>query len=72
MIGTCGKCGKPVLWTIAGNLDMLPRSYNTRFFNGIYCLVLTVDDDALRDQMTNGRGITDSGWIRVLLDIMSI
>ena len=42
---------------------MLPRSYNTRFFNGIYCLVLTVDDDALRDRMTNGRGITDSGWI---------
>lgn len=57
------QSGKPVLWTMAGNLDMLPRSYNTRFFDGIYCLVLTVDDDALRDRMTNGRGITDSCWI---------
>lgn len=57
------QSGKPVLWTMAGNLDMIPKSYNTRFFSGIYCLVLTVDDDALRDQMTNGRGITDSGWI---------
>ena len=57
------QSGKPVLWTVAGNLDMLPRSYNTRFFSGIYCLVLTVDDDALRARMTNGRGITDSGWI---------
>jgi hypothetical protein len=57
------QSGKPVLWTMAGNLDMLPKSYNTRFFDGIYCLVLTVDEDALRDRMINGRGITDSGWI---------
>jgi hypothetical protein len=57
------QSGKPVFWTMAGNLDMLPKSYNTRFFDGIYCLVLTVDEDALRDRMINGRGITDSGWI---------
>jgi hypothetical protein len=57
------QSGKPVLWTMAGNLDMLTKSYNTRFFDGIYCLVLTVDEDALRDRMINGRGITDSGWI---------
>jgi hypothetical protein len=57
------QSGKPVLWTMAGNLDMLPKSYNTRFFDGIYCLVLTVDEEALRDRMINGRGITDSGWI---------
>jgi hypothetical protein len=57
------QSGKPVLWTMAGNLDMLTKSYNTRFFDGIYCLVLTVDEEALRDRMINGRGITDSGWI---------
>lgn len=57
------QSGKPVLWTMAGNLDMIPKSYNTRFFDGIYCLVLTVEEDALRERMTVGRGITDSGWI---------
>lgn len=57
------QCGKPVLWTMAGNLDMLPKSYNTRFFSGIHALILTVDENALRKRMTEGRGITDSGWI---------
>lgn len=57
------QSGKPVLWTMAGNLDMIPTSYNTRFFSGIHTLVLTVDEKDLRHRMWVGRGITDSGWI---------
>lgn len=57
------QSGKPVLWTMAGNLDMLPDSYNTRFFSGIRCLVLTTDEDSLVKRMKEGRGITDKSWI---------
>lgn len=57
------QSGKAVLWTMAGNLDMLPTSYNTRFFSGIHTLVLTVDENALRKRMKEGRGITDEAWI---------
>ena len=42
---------------------MIPQSYNTRFFSGIHCLVLTVDEKDLRYRMSVGRGITDNGWI---------
>lgn len=57
------QSGKPVLWTIAGNLDMLHESYNSRFFSDIYCLALVADESEIRDRMTKGRGITDQGWI---------
>ena len=57
------QCGKPVLWTIAGNLDMIPLSYNAQFFSGIHCLVLVTDENSLRDRMINGRGIADHNWI---------
>ena len=57
------QSGKAVMWTMAGNLDMLKGSYHANFFDGIRCLVLTVDEDALRYRMTHGRGITDNGWI---------
>ena len=57
------QCGKPVLWTVAGNLDMIPHSYNAQFFSGIHCLVLVTDEGSLRERMTVGRGITDKSWI---------
>ena len=57
------QCGKPVLWTVAGNLDMIPSSYNAQFFSGIHCLVLVTDENSLRDRMINGRGIADHNWI---------
>lgn len=57
------QCGKPVLWTIAGNLDMLSASYNSRFFDEIYCLALVADTETLRKRMVDGRGITDIDWI---------
>ncbi len=34
------QCGKPVLWTMAGNLDKLKKAWNQRFFPEIYCLAL--------------------------------
>lgn len=57
------QSGKPVLWTVAGNLDMLPESYNSVFFDGIYCLALVADEATLREHMCVGRGITDKNWI---------
>ena len=54
---------KAVLWTMAGNLDMLPQSYNAQFFSAIRCLVLVADDETVKDHMINGRGITDASWI---------
>lgn len=54
---------KAVLWTMAGNLDMLPQSYNAQFFSAIRCLVLVADDETVKDHMINGRGITDVSWI---------
>lgn len=58
------QSGKPVLWTMAGNLDKLYQTYNCRFFSAIYCLALTCGESTLRERMTQGRGITDEGWIQ--------
>ena len=57
------QSGTPVLWTVAGNLDMIPEAYNSRFFSGIYCLALVASEESIRERMTKGRGITDQGWI---------
>lgn len=62
------QSGKPVLWTMAGNLDKLYQTYNCRFFSAIYCLALTCGESALRERMTKGRGITDEGWIQSSVD----
>ena len=59
---------KPVLWTMAGCLDKLHRTYNCRFFSQIYCLALTCEESALRRRMTEGRGITDEGWLQSSAD----
>lgn len=62
------QSGKPVLWTMAGNLDKLHHTYYRRFFSEIYCLALVCDEDALRQRMHEGRGITDEGWIQGSVD----
>ncbi|WP_310604233.1 hypothetical protein [Anaerosporobacter sp.] len=62
------QSGKPVLWTMAGNLDKLKHTYNSRFFSDIHCLALVCDEDALRSRMTEGRGIVDEGWIKSSID----
>lgn len=62
------QAGKPVLWTMAGNLDKLPHSYGTQFFSEIKVLALTVEENLLRHRMTVGRGIHDEGWIQSSVD----
>ena len=57
------QSGKPVLWTMAGNLDKLKRAWNERFFTDIHCLALVCGEEELRRRMTEGRGISDGGWI---------
>lgn len=62
------QSGKPVLWTMAGCLDRLPKAYNSRYFSKINCLALVCDDDALKKRMQEGRGITDENWINSSCD----
>lgn len=57
------QCGKPVICTMAGNIDKLPHTYHSRFFNKIYVLALVCGEQSLRKRMTEGRKITDEGWI---------
>ena len=58
------QTGKTVLWTMAGNLDKLNHVYNRRFIGEIYCLALVCEEEELRRRMTEGRKITDEGWIQ--------
>lgn len=62
------QSGQPVLWTMAGCLDKLNKTYNRRFFSDIYCLALVCDENELRRRMTEGRGITDENWINSSVD----
>lgn len=62
------QSGKTVLWTMAGNLDKLNGVYNRRFIGNIYCLALVCDEVELRRRMTEGRRITDEGWIQSSVD----
>lgn len=60
--------GKPLMWTMAGALEQLEKSYNRRFFSNIYFLCLVCSDDELVVRMRNGRGITNEQWIQGSLD----
>lgn len=58
------QSGKPVLWTMAGCIDRLPKAYNVRYFREIKCLALVCEDEALKKRMQEGRGITDENWLK--------
>lgn len=58
------QSGQPVLWAMAGNLDKLNCVYNRRFISNIHCMALVCDENALRQRMIKGRGITDEKWIQ--------
>ena len=58
------QSGKPVLWTMAGNLDKVNTAYHRRFFSNVYCLALVCEENELRKRMMEGRGITEEGWIK--------
>ncbi len=55
--------GRAAVWTMAGNIDKLKRTYSCRFFRDIKVLALTCTREELRRRMTEGRGITDEGWL---------
>lgn len=58
------QSGRPVLWTMAGNLDKVHQVYCRRFFPDIKVLALTCEEELLRKRMKEGRGITDENWIQ--------
>ncbi len=62
------QSGRPVLWTMAGNLDKLHQVYCRRFFPDVKCLALTCEEELLRKRMREGRGITDENWIQSSVD----
>lgn len=62
------QSGRPVLWTMAGNLDKLHKVYCRRFFSDVKCLALTCKEELLRKRMSEGRGITNEGWIQSSVD----
>ena len=62
------QCQKPVVWAMAGNIDKLPKTYHSRFFSDIYVLALICSEQELRKRMTEGRKITDEGWIQSSVD----
>ena len=55
--------GYPVLWTRAGGIDRLKKTYHSRFFSDIKCLALTCDTDELKRRMMEGRNITSEEWL---------
>lgn len=65
------QCGKPVVWTMAGNIDKLSHTYHCRFFSEIYVLALVCGEESLRRRMTEGRRITDERWINSSLEYNS-
>jgi len=55
--------GRPILWTLAGGLDRLHEAYHRQFFSAVHCLALTCAPEELHRRMTEGRGISDQGWL---------
>ncbi len=62
------QSGVTILWTSAGCLDKLVGTYNRQFFSAIHVLALTCEPGELRRRMTQGRGITDEGWLKSSAD----
>lgn len=56
--------GKPLLWTMAGALEMLDQTYNRRFFSEIYYLALVCEEKELVRRMREGRKIDNEDWIQ--------
>ncbi len=58
------QCGKPTVWSRAGNIHLLAETYGARFFSGIPVLALVCSEQELRRRMIEGRGISDPGWLQ--------
>lgn len=63
MVDICPKCGKPTVWSRAGNIDMLTKTYGAQFFSGIFVLALVCPETELLRRMKAGRGISDPDWL---------
>ncbi len=62
------QSGKMTVWTMAGNIDKLPNTYGSHFFEKINVLALTATSEELRRRMEEGRRIEDKDWIQSSLD----
>lgn len=62
------QSGRPVVWTMAGNLDKVNKTYHRRFFEDVHVLALVASEKELRRRMEEGRGITDTHWIQGSVD----
>lgn len=62
------QCGKPGVWAMAGNIDLLAEAYGTQFFSKISVLALVCPELELRRRMTEGRGIQDPDWLQSSVD----
>ena len=62
------QCGRPVVWSRAGNIRILNKTYGLRFFTGVFVLALVCPEEKLRQRMTAVRGIEDAGWIQSSVD----
>lgn len=62
------QCGKPLVWTKAGNIDKLSIAIGKNYFSEIACLALVCSDEQLRSRMANGRCIKDAEWIHSSLE----
>lgn len=58
------QAGKSVVWTMAGNIDKLNKTYSSRFFSEIKVLALTCTNAELRRRMREGRNISDEQWLK--------
>lgn len=60
--------GKPLLWTMAGALEKLRQTYNSRYIREFYFLALVCDRDVLEKHMREGRKITQEAWIQASIE----
>lgn len=62
------QVGKPLLWTMAGALDKLSTTYNSRFVKEFHFLALVCDEEDLEYRMREGRKIDNENWIQASKD----
>jgi len=62
------QAGKPLLWTMAGALEKLSSTYNSRFIKDFHFLALVCDEKDLEYRMREGRKIDNAEWIQASID----
>lgn len=62
------QVGKPILWTMAGALEKLNNTYNSRFIKEFHFLALVCDEKDLCYRMREGRKIENEQWIQASVE----